>query len=422
MTNYRCYDHRIKQMIADTGNPNLFPQLKIPQSTSREWIKKKTFDVVTLPELNYSNDELATQVSQLKDEIETLKTKQKLVIFTFRIFGFRLQYQRLPKAENKQLLLEAIQAAAKQLSLKACLNAIGLSLARYRNWLKSNASCELENVAQCPRHHPTALSNTEIGKIIEYVTSKRFAHFSIASLALYTKRQGDVFASHITWSRVVRKLKLRRPLKRIYPAKPKIGIRASAPNKLWHIDASIIKLQDGTKCFIQAIIDNHSRYILACRATKNYGGIRTKELLRQALTKVQHSPSKPAIMPDKGSENLNDEVDILLREHQLERIIAQIDVDFSNSMVEALFRRMKHSYLFKQSLSSLEVLQEKLQYYINESNFVIPQSVLGGATPSEIFEGRFGKQDLVQLADAHKEAIKIRIATNQNANCGICIA
>ena len=258
MTNYRCYDHRIKQMIADTGNPNLFPQLNIPPSTSREWIKKRTFDVVTLSELNYSNDELATQVSQLKGEIEKLKTMQKLVIFTFRIFGFQLQYQRLPKAENKKLLMEAINAAAKQLSLKDCLDAIGLSLARYRNCLKSNSSCELENVTQCPRHHPTKLSNTEIGKIVEYVTSKRFAHFSIASLALNAKRQGDVFASHITWSRVIRKLKLRRPLKRIYPVKPKIGIRASAPNKLWHIDASIIKLQDGTKCFIQAIIDNHS--------------------------------------------------------------------------------------------------------------------------------------------------------------------
>ncbi|NRA65397.1 MAG: DDE-type integrase/transposase/recombinase [Pseudobacteriovorax sp.] len=140
-------------------------------------------------------------------------------------------------------------------------------------------------------------------------------------------------------------MKLRRPLKRIYPAKPKIGIRASAPNKLWHIDVSIIKLQDTTKCFIQAIIDNHSRYILACRATKNYGGIRTKVLLKQALTKVKHSPSKPAIMSDKGSENLNNEVDTLLQEHQLERIIAQIDVDFSNSMVEALFRRTKHSSL-----------------------------------------------------------------------------
>jgi len=36
-----------------------------------------------------------------------------------------------------------------------------------------------------------------------------------------------------TWSRVVRELGLKRNRIRIYPAKPKTGIRASGPGQIW---------------------------------------------------------------------------------------------------------------------------------------------------------------------------------------------
>ncbi|NRA67518.1 MAG: transposase family protein [Pseudobacteriovorax sp.] len=190
----------------------------------------------------------------------------------------------------------------------------------------------------------------------------------MSSLAIFAKRQGDLFASPATWSRLVRKLGLRRPSKRVYPQKPKVGIRVNNPNELWHIDASVIKLQDGTRCFIQTIIDNHSRYVLASRATTDYGGVRTAELIRQAIDNARSIKQQTTLMCDQGTENINFEVDSLLEEQDIKRIVAQIDIDFSNSMVEALFKRMKHNYLFNHPLTSLEVLQEKLDYYIKESD------------------------------------------------------
>ena len=137
MPTHRTYDHRIKQLIADTGNPNLFPSLNIPPSTAREWIKKRSFNVVTIPELEQSSEDLAIKINELKNELESLKTKQKLVIFTFRVFGLQIQYKRLPREDDKKLLIEAIKSAAKSLDLNTCLNPIGLSLARYHHWLRS---------------------------------------------------------------------------------------------------------------------------------------------------------------------------------------------------------------------------------------------------------------------------------------------
>jgi hypothetical protein len=33
----RVYDHRTREMICETGDPDLFPELKIPRSSIRSW-------------------------------------------------------------------------------------------------------------------------------------------------------------------------------------------------------------------------------------------------------------------------------------------------------------------------------------------------------------------------------------------------
>ena len=38
---------------------------------------------------------------------------------------------------------------------------------------------------------------------------------------------------------------------------------------------------------VQAVIDNFSRYVLAWKVSRDYGGVRTKELIVQALLKAK---------------------------------------------------------------------------------------------------------------------------------------
>ena len=42
------YDHRIRQAIVKTGDPDLFPKLAIPDSTRRTWLTRGAAEVVTL--------------------------------------------------------------------------------------------------------------------------------------------------------------------------------------------------------------------------------------------------------------------------------------------------------------------------------------------------------------------------------------
>ena len=258
-------------------------------------------------------------------------------------------------------LLELIKRTTKLIPLNKCLEIINLSAARYHSWVKRAVSCRLADEPSCPRISPSRLTSSEIEKIKEMSTDKSFSHFSTWSLSWFAKRSGEVCASPSTWSRVIRLYKLNRKQTRVYPAKPKVGIRASKPGQIWHLDLSVIKLTDGTRCYVQAIIDNFSRYVLAWKVAKDYGGLKTKELLISAINTSNELgiPTTPEVYVDNGSENINSHINSLIASNVIERTIAQTEVDFSNSMIEMLFHRLKNRHLYNIPLQSIEKLDKR---------------------------------------------------------------
>ncbi len=74
----------------------------------------------------------------------------------------------------------------------------------------------------------------------DMVVSQDYRHMSIFSLALLAQRIGKIFLSPSTWGCLIRERGWLRPRHRVYPAKPKEGIRATKPNEFWHIDVTVI--------------------------------------------------------------------------------------------------------------------------------------------------------------------------------------
>jgi transposase InsO family protein len=98
----------------------------------------------------------------------------------------------------------------------------------------------------------------------DLATSTEHRHMSIRALALHAQRIGRVFVSAGTGLRLIRARGWRRPRLRIHPASSKQGLRATKANEYWHLDATIIRLLDGTRLYLHAAIDNlFSRRILA---------------------------------------------------------------------------------------------------------------------------------------------------------------
>jgi transposase InsO family protein len=166
---------------------------------------------------------------------------------------------------------------------------------------------------------------------------------------------------------LVRQRRWRRPRTRVHPKRAKEGIRASEPDELWHIDTTIIKLIDGTRVYLHAVIDNWSRRILAWRVAERLEVASTLAILREAARGAVSAEDVPTLVADAGVENVNTDVDGLIESGLLSRVLALKDVMFSNSMIEAWWRTLKYQWLFLNVLDSVATVR-RLVFRVPRTN------------------------------------------------------
>ena len=219
----------------------------------------------------------------------------------------------------------------------------------------------------------------------DYVESETYRHIAVQNLALYAQRLGKLFVSASTWYKMIRERGWKRPRRRVHPAKPKTGLRATRSNEYWQIDATVIRLTTGIRIYLQAVIDNFSRRILAWRVSDMLSSATTRELLIEASMGLpdESANANVVVVTDGGSENFG-EVDQLLKDSSsLRRVLAQVDIISSNSLIEAFWRQLKHGWLFLNTLNSTVAVRRLVAFYVREHNEKIPRAVLG-ARPSDL--------------------------------------
>jgi hypothetical protein len=142
--------------------------------------------------------------------------------------------------------------------------------------------------------------------------------------------------------------------------------------------------------------------------------------LREAVVQLKNCPEHTIVVADSGSENVNGAVDDLLDGEDLSRVLAQVEITFSNSMIEAFWRSLKHSWLYLHSLDSIAALHRLIEFYVKAHNEVMPHSAFEGQTPNEMFFGT-GYEVGEELANARKIARAKRMKENRAARCGACV-
>jgi hypothetical protein len=259
----RTYDHRIKEAILETGDRNLYPELEIPRSTIRGWVHRGLPDVVTSELIACDRAALISENLALPRRRALLAAVIGLLAAMLRVSKNGLDCERYADGASKAVLLRAVDRASKVLPLSSALRVLRLSASRYHSWRQIEDGCELDDQPSRPRLRPTRLTSQEAERMRTLAESAERRHMSLRALVLHAQRIGRVVASPSTWYRVARKLAWQRPRRRLYPAKPEIGIRASGPGELLHVDVTIIRLLDGTRAYLHAAIDNYSRRILS---------------------------------------------------------------------------------------------------------------------------------------------------------------
>jgi transposase-like protein len=249
------------------------------------------------------------------------------------------------------------------------------------------------------------------------VTSDEYRHVPTGTLARLAERLGKVFASPTTWYRLVRAHQWRRPRQRVHPAKPKVGIRASRANEIWHVDTTLIRLLDGSRAYLHAVVDNFSRRILAWHVAGTFHPGVTAQLLLDASKSM--TSDKPMVLVDGGVENFNSAVDKVVESGLLKRVLAQTEIHFSNSLIESWWRVLKHQWLYLNTLDSVTTVRKLVAFYVEQHNRHLPHSAFRGQTPDEMYFG-IGSDIPKQLAASRIDARQLRMEANRKQTCPRC--
>ena len=97
--------------------------------------------------------------------------------------------------------------------------------------------------------------------------------------------------------------------------------------------------------------------------------------------------SSPKVVTDSGVENVNGAVDELMATSVLTRVLALVEVSFSNSKIEAFWRSLRHGWLYLNDLDTIGTLERLVRFYVEEHN-TTPHSSFGGPSPDERYRGK----------------------------------
>jgi hypothetical protein len=89
----------------------------------------------------------------------------------------------------------------------------------------------------------------------------------------------------------------------------------------------VIRLLDGTRAYVHAVIDNFSRRILAWHVAGAFAPGNSVAVLLAATQRVTVSQGVPVVLADAGVENVNAQVDALLATGALRRLLASKPTD-----------------------------------------------------------------------------------------------
>ena len=125
------------------------------------------------------------------------------------------------------------------------------------------------------------------------------------------------------------------------------------------------------------------------------------------------------LLVDAGVENVNKYVDKLVDSGLLKRVLAQTEIRFSNSMIEAWWRSLKHNWLLLHALDSATRVRSLVEFYVAEHNTKIPHAAFQGQTPDEMYFGR-GDGVAERLAEERAIARRQRLELNRAQRCAVC--
>jgi len=157
----------------------------------------------------------------------------------------------------------------------------------------------------------------------------------------------------------------------------------TAPNEVWAADITYIPMSQGYM-YLVAVIDWHSRYVLAWRLSNSLESSFCLEVLNEALSQRQ-----PMIFnTDQGVQYTSRAFT-----SRLESAGVTISMDgkgraLDNVFIERLWWSVKYEHVYLHAHQSVASLQEGLEKYLRYFNRERPHQGLAYQTPWDVYRGK----------------------------------
>ena len=428
--NKNFHDFRMKQAVVATRDPHLFEEYGVKPATARNWIYRGFQTPIHCDEPWDSIVPEAIESRRIR-ELEEKLAKAEALVELYRSVSETCQltlYKKHIRDRSKRSeIVTAVAKASQKTGTMNALSSIGLSLSRYKRWKAPISQCQLTGAEKCHKMYPNQLAPSEIQKMERLITSKKYAHYSTKSLHWRAKRDGALSCCADTWYKYIEKYNWQRPHKKPprkkHPGRVK---RATQSNEIIHIDVTHIKCKSGKTYYLQTVLDNYSRYILAWHLSSEISKQNTVDLLTRAARHAKkHLPNSPIcyLISDGGSENVNEIVNLHFKNSLKgwKHRIPKLNIRFSNNMLECWFRLLKNTYLNYFPAKSMIEMKRRLKFYIGQYNRKIPLSSLGGRTPIEAYLGTESIANIkTTLREQSQEKRGLRMEENLSAICAGC--
>ncbi len=389
----------------------------IPRSTRFDWQHKDKSTCFGY-EWFCQNQQLFNTLKQVSSNKRLLQIN-KALIRIIAIKRFITRYASFVKHKMfsiTQTILINIVKTTTVFGLTKTLRFLQLSYSAYLK-LKRSARCNsLLNL--CIVKHPAQLLKKEVAIIKHYCCDDRFLHWPLSSIYEMIKREGAAFFNISTFYKYVNLLNLKRLALAYRRKEHHKGIRASSPLQIIHADVTVFRTADNKKSYIHLIQDNFSRAILQWAVRTNCTAQTTFDILKR----VHESFLLPAnsencqLISDDGSENYGP-VKAFVQNSQhptIQHLIAQRDIEFSNSMIEAANKQLKYRFLYHHHIADYDALVKYVEQSINDYNNR-PHHVLFGLTPSEVLQGQIPTPD--KYAELIQQSRTNRLRENKKIKC-----
>jgi len=170
------------------------------------------------------------------------------------------------------------------------------------------------------------------------------------------------------------------PQQAVYPYLLR-GVVIERPNQVWSTDITYLRIERGW-AYLVALIDWHSRYVLAWRLSNTMDTAFCVEALTEALE--QHGT--PEIFnTDQGSQFTSAAFIEVLNHHHIRISMDGKGRALDNIFIERLWRALKYEEVYLKHDQSLREAQTELSVYFRFYNTDRPHQSLDDRTPEQVY-------------------------------------